>query len=119
MKYMMMIVHSEAHRDMEVPQSLYAAMGEFVEEHLKNGQLKDTAGLKPTKDGYRVRQSGRKIQTIDGPFTESKEVVGGYAIVEVPNKEAAYKIAQRFMQIHLEHWPEFEGECQVRQVEDM
>ena len=51
--------------------------------------------------------------------TEAKEVVGGYAIVEVPNTEEAYRIAQRFMQIHLDHWPEFEGECQVRPVEEM
>jgi hypothetical protein len=119
MKYLMMIVHSEAHREMEVPPSLYEAMGGFVEEYLKNGMLKDTGGLKPSKDGYRVRMSGRKLKTIDGPFTETKEVVGGYAIVEVPNKEEADRIAQRFMQIHLDHWPEFEGECQVRPVEDM
>jgi hypothetical protein len=46
-------------------------------------------------------------------------VVGGYAIVEVPNADAARDIAQRFMQIHLDHWPEFEGECQVRPVEDL
>lgn len=119
MKYMMLIVHSEAHREMTIPPGLYEAMGSFVEEYLKNGMLKDTAGLKPTKDGYRIRQSNRKLKTIDGPFTETKEVVGGYAIVEVPNKEEAFRIAQRFMQIHLEHWPEFEGECQVRPVEDM
>jgi hypothetical protein len=115
----MMIVHSEAHREMAVPPTLYEAMGGFVEEYLKNGMLKDTAGLKPTKDGYKVRMSGRRLKTIDGPFTEAKEVVGGYAIVEVPNTEEAYRIAQRFMQIHLDHWPEFEGECQVRPVEEM
>ena len=119
MKYMMMIVHSEKHREMTVPPSLYEAMGTFVGEYMEKGYLKDTAGLKPTKDGYRVRMSGRKLKTIDGPFTETKEVVGGYAIVEVPNKDEAYTIAQRFMQIHLDHWPEFEGECQVRPLEDM
>lgn len=119
MKYLMMIVHSEAHRDMTVPPSLYEAMGAFVEEYMKKGMLKDTAGLKPTRDGYRVRMSNRQLKTIDGPFTETKEVVGGYAIVEVPTRDEAYTIAQRVMQIHLDHWPEFEGECQVRQLEDM
>ncbi len=119
MRYLMMIVHSEAHRDMDVPPGLHEAMGAFIEEYTSNGMLKDAAGLKPSKDGYRVRLSGRKLKTIDGPFTETKEVVGGYSIVDVPSKEEAYRIAQRFMQIHLDHWPEFEGECQVRPMEDM
>jgi hypothetical protein len=55
----------------------------------------------------------------DGPFTEAKEVVGGYALVEVKSKEEARQVARQFMEIHLAHWPEFEGECEVRPLEDM
>lgn len=118
MKYLMMIKHSEAHRSLEVPPSLYEAMGKFVEESFASGVLKDTAGLKASKDGgYRIRQSNKKLTLVDGPFAESKETVGGYAIVE-GTEEQARKMAQRFMDIHLEHWPEFEGECEVRPVED-
>ncbi len=119
MKFLMMIKHTEDYRNQEVPPGLYEAMGAFVEENMKNGVLKDTAGLKPTRDAYKVRMSGRKLSTIDGPFTESKEVVGGYAIVEVPTEAKGREIAQRFMEIHLQHWPEFEGECEVRPLEDM
>lgn len=117
MKYMMMVVHTEAHRELQVPPGLYEAMGAFVEENMKNGYLKDTGGLKPSKEGFRIRQSGRKLKTMDGPFTEAKELVGGYAIIEVPTAAAARELADRFMQIHLEYWPDFEGECQVREIE--
>ena len=81
--------------------------------------LQNTAGLKSTADGLRVRQSGRKLHVSDGPFTEAKEVVGGYALVEVQSREEALQVARQFMEIHLVHWPEFEGECEVRPLEDM
>ena len=115
----MMIKHSQDLRTSEVPQGLMDAMGPFVEEGFKSGILLDTAGLKPTTEGFRVRQSGGKLRTTDGPFTEAKEVVGGYAMIEAPSEKEARDLAQRFMELHLEHWPEFEGECEVRPVEQM
>jgi cytochrome c oxidase subunit 2 len=63
------------------------AMDTFVAEGLKTGVLKDTAGLKSTAEAFRVRSSGGKLKVTDGPFTEAKEVVGGYALVEVKSKE--------------------------------
>lgn len=66
-----------------IPQALMDAMGEFVSEGFKSGILKDTAGLKPTAEDFRVRSSGNRLKVTDGPFSESKEVVGGYAVVEV------------------------------------
>jgi hypothetical protein len=119
MKFVMLIKHSEDFRLETVPQGLMDAMGTFVEEGFKSGVLKDTAGLKGTKDGFRVRQSGGKLSVIDGPFTEAKEVVGGYALVEVKSREEALKLARGFMDLHLKHWPAFVGECEVRPVEDM
>jgi hypothetical protein len=119
MKYMMFIKLSENHRSQPVPPGMYEAMGEFVDASLKSGVMKDAAGLKATAEGHRVRLSGGKIQVTDGPFTESKEVVGGFAIVDVKSREEALEIARTFMDIHRVHWPAFEGECEVRPFEDM
>jgi hypothetical protein len=53
----------------------------------------------------------------DGPFKESKEVVGGYALMNTASKEVAIEQAKRFLQLHIDHWPGFEAECEVRQLE--
>ena len=119
MKYLMLIKSSERYRNEGIPQALMDAMGEFVTESLKSGILKDTGGLKPTSEGFRVRSSKNQLKVTDGPFTEAKEVVGGYAMVEVPSREEALKVARQFMELHRVHWPAFEGECEVRPVEDM
>ncbi len=117
MKYLMMIKHSENYRNEPIPQSLMDAMGEFVGESMKKGILKDTAGLKPTSEGFRVRSGKNKLTVTDGPFTEAREVIGGYAMVEVPSREEALKVARDFMELHRVHWPAFEGECEVRPLE--
>ena len=119
MKYLMMIKHAESYRGEPIPQALMDAMGEFVTESFKSGVLKDTAGLKPTADGFRVRSSRNQLKMTDGPFTETKEVVGGYAIAELASREEAEKFARRFMELHRVHWPSFEGESEVRPLEDM
>jgi hypothetical protein len=119
MKYLMMIKHSESYRGEPIPQALMDAMGEFVTESFKSGVLKDTAGLKPTAEGFRVRLSKGQLKLTDGPFTEAKEVVGGYAIVEVASRQEAEEIARQFMELHRVHWPTFEGESEVRPLEDM
>jgi hypothetical protein len=95
------------------------AMGEFVAEGFKSGVLKDTAGLKGSAEGFRVRSSGGKLKVTDGPFSESKEIVGGYALVEVSSKEQALDVARQFMELHRVHWPSFDGECEARPLEDM
>ncbi len=117
MKFLMLIKHSESYRNQKIPQALMDAMGEFVGEGLESGVLKETAGLKPTAEGFRVRSSGKRLKVTDGPFTEAKEIIGGYAMVEVASKEEALKTAREFMELHRVHWPEFEGECEVRQLD--
>jgi hypothetical protein len=119
MKFLMLIKHSESYRAEPIPQALMDAMGDFVGEGFKSGVVKDTAGLKPTADGFRVRSSKNQLKVTDGPFTESKEVVGGYALVEVASREEALEFARQFMELHRVHWPTFEGECEVRPLEDM
>lgn len=115
----MFIKHSESNRNEAIPQALLDAMGEFVGESMKSGVLKDTAGLKPTAEGFRIRSSKNRLKVTDGPFTEAKEVVGGYALVEVASREEAMKLARQFMELHRVHWPSFECECEVRPLEDM
>ena len=117
MRYMMFIKHTENYKMEEVPQSLFAAMGKFVGEAMKNGSIVDTAGLQPTAKGKKVRLSGGKLTVSDGPFVETKEVVGGYAMVEAKSYAEAMALATRFMDLHRIHWPAFEGECEVRPLE--
>jgi hypothetical protein len=98
------------------PPALMQAMGTFIETSLKDGTLVQTGGLAPTSAGARIRQSRGRLHLIDGPFTETKEVVGGYAILEAPSREAAVAIMQNFMRLHEQHWPDWEGECELREM---
>jgi hypothetical protein len=66
--------------------------------------------------GARVRVSGGRVQVLDGPFTEAKEVIGGFAIFEYRSREEAIEAAKSFMELSRKHWPEWEGEIEVRQM---
>jgi hypothetical protein len=90
------------------------AMGKFVQRSRQDGSLVDTGGLLPSKDGFRVRLAKGTISVTDGPFTESKEVIGGWAILKADTKEEVLRIAREFMELHRKHWPEFDGESEVR-----
>jgi hypothetical protein len=114
MKYLAFIRAAESLRDGGPPPALMEAMGRFVQKSLQDGSLVDTGGLLPSKDGFRVRLAKRVVTVIDGPFTESKEVIGGWAILEAASKADALRIAEGFMELHRTYWPEFEGEAEVR-----
>jgi hypothetical protein len=94
------------------------AMGKFVQRSLKEGTLVDTGGLLPSKEGVRVRLADGKITVTDGPFSETKEVIGGWAILKVDSKAEAIRIANEFMELHRKYWPGFEGESEVRPMLD-
>jgi hypothetical protein len=94
------------------------AMRGFVERSRQDGSLVDTGGLLPSKDGVRVRLANGKITVTDGPFSESKEVIGGWAILEAATKEDVIRMATEFMELHRRHWPGFEGESEVRPMFD-
>jgi hypothetical protein len=84
MKYLMMIKHSESYRGEPIPQALMDAMGGFVEEGFKSGVLKDTAGLKPTAEGFRVRSSGGQLKVTDGRFKvgyRARRLMGDMAVL--------------------------------------
>jgi hypothetical protein len=117
MRYMMFIKHGEDFKIENVPQSLFGAMDKFIAEYAQKGNFIDGGGLQPTKAATRIKLSKGKISTTDGPFTESKEIVGGYAIMEFATREEAVEHGRKFMELHKEHWPDFEGECEVRPFE--
>ncbi|HKW13365.1 MAG TPA: YciI family protein [Candidatus Krumholzibacteria bacterium] len=119
MRYLMMIKHEEKYRNAEIPQSLMDAMGKLIEEGFKTGKLKETAGLKPSKEGFQVRNQSGKLSVTDGPFTEAKELVGGYALFDLASKDEALQVARDFMELHRVHWPAFDGVCEVRPLEEM
>ena len=89
-----------------------AEMGKLIEEMAKAGVLLATEGCLPSALGARVRLSGGKVTVTDGPFTESKEVVGGFALLQVKSKEEAIELTRRFL--HLAG----DGEAELRQVYD-
>ena len=117
MRYMMFIKHPGDYGDTEAPPELYKSMGEFVEAQMQNGVFLDGAGLQPLAKGTRVRLAEREITVTDGPFTETKEVVGGYALIETKTHAEAVALARQFMELHRIHWPEFEGESELRPLE--
>ena len=117
MKYLTFIRHSESYRK-SPPPALMEAMGKFVEKSLKEGTLVDTGGLLSSKEGVRVRLANGKITVTDGPFSESKEVIGGWAILKTDSKAVAIRIATEFMELHRKYWPGFEGESEVRPMFD-
>jgi hypothetical protein len=100
------------------PKELMEAIAKLGEEGAKAGVLVETGGLLPSATGARVRVSRGKLTVMDGPFTESKELVGGYAIYEVNSKEEAVEHTTRFMELHKQHWPGWEGESEIRQIFD-
>jgi len=97
MKYLTFIRCSESYRASPPPAALMEAMGAFVERSLKDGSLVDTGGLLPSKEGLRVRLANGQISVTDGPFTESKELVAGFAIMKLSSREEAIEEARRFL----------------------
>ena len=95
-------------------EQLMSDMGKLIEELTRSGQLISTAGLRPTSEGVRVRLRHGKLSMVDGPFTETKEVIGGYAILEAQSKEEAIELTRRFLKIHGDEW---DIECEVRQLD--
>lgn len=89
-------------------------MGKLIDDMTRKGVLIRTAGLRPTAEGARVRLSRGKLSTFDGPFTETKEVIGGFAILEAPSMQEAIGLTKRFLAIHGDAW---EIECEVRQLD--
>ncbi|HET7777050.1 MAG TPA: YciI family protein [Rudaea sp.] len=97
-------------------EQMMAEMGTLLTEMKSAGKLLDTAGLAPTAKGKRVRLRGGKISVVDGPFTETKEVVGGYAMFNAQSMDEAIALTRRFVELHVaDGW---EIDCEVRQLHE-
>lgn len=112
MRFLSMVRINE-NSGMKPSQKLMDDMGKLIEQATREGWLVSTAGLKPTSAGKRVRQRHGKLSATDGPFTETKEVVGGYAILEAKSMDDAIELTKRFLRVH---GPEWDVECEVREL---
>src|ERR1043166_9022147 len=114
MKFMMIV---KANKDSEAgkmpSEELLSAMGKYNEELMKAGVLLDLAGLQASSKGARIRFSGGKRTVIDAPFSETKELIAGYWIIQVKSKEEAIEWAKR---VPAPHGEGEDGEIEVRQV---
>jgi hypothetical protein len=109
-----MFIVTSAHQANPTPE-LIEAMTKLTEREIKAGRMIDNAGLMPLAMGARVSIGGGNLTVLDGPFTETKEVIGGYAILELRNKPEAVASAVEFMQLHKDFMPGWEGTCEVRE----
>ena len=113
MRFMMIV---KANKDSEAgvmpSEELISTMNKYNEELMKAGVLLDATGLQPSSKGFRVKYSGRKKTVIDGPFTESKELIAGYWIIQVKSREEALEWAKRIPNPAGEGG---EGEVEIRQ----
>jgi hypothetical protein len=103
-------IYKSAERGVPPTQEEMARMGKLVEDGMKAGWLVATEGCLPSALGARVRSSGGKLSVTDGPFTESKELVGGFAILKANSKAEAIQLAKDFLNVV------GEGECELRQL---
>ena len=113
MRYLSMVRIDET-RGQQPSERLMRDMEKLLDEMIREGALVTTAGLRPTAEGARVRLRQGRLSTTDGPFTESKEVIGGFAILEAASMKEALALTERFMAIHGEEW---DIECEVRQID--
>jgi hypothetical protein len=112
MKFLSLVIPDPKKAGVPMSKESMAAMGELMEETTKSGALVLTGGILPVaKGGARVRNSGGEI-TIDGPFTETKELVGGFAILEAKSREEAIELTRRFLKIA------GDGECELHQIQE-
>lgn len=116
MKFMMLVTSPESSGP--PPQALMDAIAKLGQDAAKRGTLVEQGGLLPSAMGARVKVARGKVSVIDGPFTEAKELVGGYAVFKVNSRKEAIEEAQRFMDVHRLHWPGWEGHTEVRQIFD-
>jgi hypothetical protein len=114
MRFMMLVKSTE--NSGPPPKELMDAISKLGEEASKDGSMIESGGLAPSAMSTRVRLAQGKITSLDGPFAETKEFVGGYAVFEFKSKQEAVESTLRFMELHRKYWPGWEGETEIRQI---
>lgn len=108
------LIRVEENTGKQPSEHMMSEMEKLMTEMKKAGKLLDTAGLAPTANSKRVRLRGGRISLVDGPFAESKEVIGGYAMLDAASLDEAIALTRRFVELHVaDGW---EIDCEVRQV---
>ena len=95
---------------------LMDAMHAMASREIAASRMLDDGGLFPLDMGARITNARGKVSVLDGPFAETKEVIGGYAVFEVASREAAVELGREFMQLHVDHMPGWEGVMEMRQI---
>ncbi len=111
MRFMFIVTSSQQSAPTE---ALLTEMDKLADREIKAGRMLDNGGLMPLAMGAQVRITGGELSVVDGPFVEAKEMIGGYAIFELANKEEALVSAREFMQLHRDYMPGWEGTCELR-----
>jgi hypothetical protein len=114
MRFLMLVKHGE--NPDTPPKEFLDAMTKLGENAAKSGTMIASGGLVPISKSTRVRLSRGQVSAIDGPYTEAKEVVGGFAMFELKSHQEALEGAMNFMELHKKYWPGWEGETEIRQV---
>lgn len=113
MRYMFLTSGAEA--GLIPPQIMIDEIERLTEREMAAGRMIARGGLMPTAMGGARMESRRgKLKLTDGPFAETKEVLGGFAIFEFETREEALASLESFMELHRQHWPEWEGVCEMR-----
>jgi hypothetical protein len=113
-----MFIVNPAHPGPPTPE-LMEAVHKLADREIKAGRMLDDGGLVPLAMGAQVRVTDGQLSVVDGPFVEAKEVIGGYAVFELQNKEEALAAATEFMQLHKDLAPGWEGTCELRAIANM
>ena len=117
MRFMILVkANKDSEAGVKPPEELFAEMADYHEQLAKAGVLLDANGLQPTSKGWRVKYAGGKRSVVDGPFTEAKELIAGYTMIQVKSREEAVEWSRRFPN------PTIDGsdcEIEVRQVFDL
>ncbi|MCL4846624.1 MAG: YciI family protein [Acidobacteria bacterium] len=112
MRFMMIVKATrETEAGVRPKEELFAAMATYHEDLAKAGVLLDASGLQPSAKGFRVQYAGGKRTVVDGPFTETKELIAGYTLIQVKSRDEAVEWARRFPNPHDE-----DGHIEVRQL---
>ena len=120
MRYMMLVKGDKDYEAGRPPSpELMAAIGKLSEEMARAGILLESGGLLPSSEGAKVRVRGGKLAVTDGPFSEAKELIGGYAILQAKSKDEAIELGKRFMKVHADVLgPSYDGELEIRRLFD-
>lgn len=119
MRFMMLVKATPKSEAGVLPdEAILAAMAKYNEELMKAGMLLDLSGLHPTSKGVRVRFSGGKTSVVDGPFTESKELVAGYWLIQAKSLQEALEWAKR-APMNAGNQSDVQAEIEIRQVYEL